>query len=194
VFDLPFDSVRQLAGNLTPIHGVLFSKKLVEGGCRFDERLDRLEDWDFWLQVARRADMVHLPGVSAAYRVHESSGVHEDAGPEGAATQRIYEKWIASWSADEGAALMERVWACADLEWDLAATKGRLEDAGRDVARLSESLARLSESVTQLTQITQVHRATAADCERRLADVYTSKSWRVTAPLRWLTGFFKTRK
>ena len=39
--DLPFDGARQLAGNLTPIHSVLFRKSLVERGCRFDERLDR---------------------------------------------------------------------------------------------------------------------------------------------------------
>jgi glycosyltransferase involved in cell wall biosynthesis len=198
VFDLPFDSVRQLAGNLTPIHAVLFSRKLVEGGCRFDETLDRLEDWDFWLQVARRTGMTHLPGVSAAYRVHESSGVHRDAGPEGAATQRIYEKWMVTWTAGEGAALMERAWACADLEWELTRVRAGLEDAGRNVTHLTESVARLTESLARLGESlgdqraqAEKYRLLAAEHERRIADLMGATSWRVTAPLRWLSSKFK---
>jgi LmbE family N-acetylglucosaminyl deacetylase len=152
VFDLPFDSLRQLAGNLTPIHGVLFSSKLLERGCRFDETLDRLEDWDFWLQVSRHADMVHLLGVSAAYRVHESSGVHQDAGPGGAATQRVYENWRDSWTAGQGAALMQRAWACTDFERELAAAQAKLEEASLNAARLAESLARLTESEARLAE------------------------------------------
>jgi LmbE family N-acetylglucosaminyl deacetylase/glycosyltransferase involved in cell wall biosynthesis len=190
VFDLPFDSVRQLAGNLTPIHAVLFSRKLVESGCRFDESLDRLEDWDFWLQVARRSDITHLPGVSAAYRVHESSGVHQDAGPEGAATQRIYEKWIATWTAGEGAALMERAWACADLEWELTRNRAGLEDAGRNVTRLAESVTRLTEALAHQTHIAEAQTALATDRERRIADLIASTSWRVTTPFRWLASRF----
>jgi O-antigen biosynthesis protein len=186
VFDLPFDAVRQLAGNLTPIHGVLFSRKLLERGCRFDETLEHLEDWDFWLQIAGHANMVHLPGVSAAYRVHESSGVHQGAGPQGASTQRIYEKWMSLWSAGQGAALMQRVWACTDLERELAITRCRLEQATRDITRLSESVARLTGSLTQQIGI-------AEDRERRVTELLASKSWRITAPLRWLGSALKPR-
>jgi len=187
LFDLPFDGVRQLAGNLTPIHGVLFSRKALERGCRFDEALDRLEDWDFWLQVARLAQMVHLPGVSAAYRVHESSGVHRDAGPEGAATQRIYEKWMNAWTANEGAALMERAWACDDLERELAATRGKLEEAHQNIARLSET-------TTNLAALVQAQTSMVEQRDRYVRELLDSSSWRVTGPLRWLASILKPHK
>ena len=51
---LPFDAMRLLAGNWMPLHSVLFSIRLRDLGCRFDEQLDLYEDWDFWLQAAQQ--------------------------------------------------------------------------------------------------------------------------------------------
>jgi hypothetical protein len=135
--------------------------------------------------------MVHVQGVSAAYRVHESSGVHHDAGPGGAATQRVYEKWLASWSAGQGAALMQRAWSCADLELDLAASRAGLEDANGNIARLSQAIARVTESIAHQTNIAEAQSAIAADRERQINELLGSTSWRVTAPLRWLRSKFK---
>jgi O-antigen biosynthesis protein len=156
VFDLPFDAVRQLAGNLTPIHAVLFSRRVLAGGLRFDEALDRYEDWDFWLQLGRVTPFVHLPGVSAAYRIHDSSGVHTDPGPLSASSLPIYQKWRALWQAGQEGPLMERVWAAHDLE--LA-----LQDANRAIQRqritldehwatLAQQQATLSLQQSMLTQ------------------------------------------
>ncbi|MBU3739737.1 MAG: glycosyltransferase, partial [Rhodoferax sp.] len=128
VLDLPFDGIRQLAGNLTPIHALLFRRRLLELGCRFDESLALLEDWDFWLQAARHTHFVHLPGVSAAYRIHPSSGVHTDPGPSGEPSALIYQKWQASWTPAQRAALMQRVWSHTDLESRLHETQGGLAD------------------------------------------------------------------
>jgi hypothetical protein len=134
VFDLPFDAVRQLSGNLTPIHAVLFRRALVEQGCRFDETLDHYEDWDFWVQMARLTVPVHVPGVSAVYRIHDSSGVHDDAGVDSRSSQRIQHKWLQRCSPQELGALMKRVW-----DHDVLAR--RLDDAQLAAALDAQALA-----------------------------------------------------
>jgi hypothetical protein len=134
VFDLPFDAVRQLSGNLMPIHAVLFRRSLVEQGCRFDETLDRYEDWDFWVQMARLTVPVHVPGVSAVYRIHDSSGVHDDAGVDSRSSQRIQHKWLQRSSPQELGALMKRVW-----DHDVLAQ--RLDDTRHAAALDAQALA-----------------------------------------------------
>jgi len=159
VFDLPFDRTQMQAGNLMPIHAVLFNRALLSKGCRFDEALDRYEDWDFWLQVVKHTTMVHVPGISAAYVVHPSSGVHEDAGPRSAHTQHIYAKHSPHWSEAEWAALMERNWAYPEL--------ARQHDADQQ-AQLA------------LAALQTAH----AELNRQLTAMTESRSWRITAPLR----------
>lgn len=192
-FDLPFDGVRQLAGNLTPIHAVLFRRELVARGCRFDEALDRFEDWDFWLQVASHATMVHLPGVSAAYRIHQSSGVHEDSGPLGAPTQVIYKKWQATWSAGQGAALMERAWSCANLEVELASARASLNELHEVLAQHARTINRLIQQAAEQTHAADIQRQLAEDRQRQIMDLLQSTSWRLTVPLRWLSSKLRPR-
>lgn len=148
-FDLPFDPLRQRAGNLTPIHAVLFERALCDEGCRFDEALDRYEDWDFWLQVAARTAMAHVPGVSAAYRIHASSGVHEETGPGGASTQTVVDKWQATWTPEHRAEILERVWAyeaqsaaAHQAQQALATTQEALHQHSADLASSLRDLAR----------------------------------------------------
>jgi glycosyltransferase involved in cell wall biosynthesis/LmbE family N-acetylglucosaminyl deacetylase len=148
-FDLPFDAIRQLAGNLMPIHAVLFSAKVLEQGCRFDESLDRYEDWDFWLQLSKLAPMVHLPGVSGAYRIHESSGVHLDAGAAGTASGVVYEKWETHWSREQIGKIMHRAWSHPELQASLADYRLRLASVELDAKTLRDSMAHLQENHTQ---------------------------------------------
>ena len=148
-FDLPFDAIRQMAGNLMPIHAVLFSAKVLARGCHFDESLDRYEDWDFWLQLAKLAPMVHLPGVSGAYRIHESSGVHSDAGAAGAASADIYQKWETVWSREQIGQIMHRVWSHPEVEARLADTQQRLACAQDETLQLREAIAHLNDAQAQ---------------------------------------------
>ena len=148
-FDLPFDAIRQAAGNLMPIHAVLFKAGVLAQGCRFDEALDRYEDWDFWLQVANLAPMAHLPGVSGVYRIHESSGVHSDAGPAGAAAAVMYQKWEKQWTPQQIGQIMQRVWSHPELEANLADTRLRLVSNEGEITQLRDAIALRDSAVTQ---------------------------------------------
>ena len=148
-FDLPFDAIRQMAGNLMPIHAVLFSAKVLERGCHFDESLDRYEDWDFWLQLAKLAPMVHLPGVSGAYRIHESSGVHSDAGAAGLSSGNIHQKWEAQWTRAQIGQIMHRVWSHPEIEARLTDTQQRLTAAENEKAQLPNSIKHMEDAQTQ---------------------------------------------
>ena len=94
-FGRPFDHSLLLARNFMPIHAVLFSHAAVEAGCRFDERLDVLEDWDFWLQVAQLGEMRHVAGETAYYRIHAGGGwgVSDQAEKARVATIYVHDKW-----------------------------------------------------------------------------------------------------
>jgi hypothetical protein len=149
-FDYPFDAVRQLAGNMTPIHAVLFDARLLERGCRFDEGLDRYEDWDFWLQLARQTVFVHLPGVSAVYRIHPSSGVHEDSGAQSLSSARIYAKWEPTWGPDQIGEVMRRVWSHNDLEVQLELSEQRRAEARQVADAAVAQISKVNERVDGL--------------------------------------------
>lgn len=213
VFDLPFDGIRQLAGNLMPIHAVLFKADVVLRGCRFDEQLDRLEDWDFWLQLARLAPMVHLPGVSAVYRIHDSSGVHNDSGPLGAASGRVYAKWESQWTSEQIGQIMQRAWAYPEMEtrlteslarWQLA-EKGLQTTAAQQIACITQQMTCIAQQAATIEQQAsmlaseRMHagamlhdlqaRLTHAETERMA--IFHSSSWKLTRLWRWIGNALK---
>ena len=172
-FDMPFDSVRQMAGNMTPIHAVLFRATVQSKGCHFDEALDRLEDWDFWLQIANLAPMVHLPGVSAVYRIHESSGVHTDVGPEGAATRRIYEKWEPYWTQQQTAQIMQRVWTYSEMET-------RLNSVHEHLTIAQQSLAAQQSTITKQNSFIADQASCITEQTNKIEQLRTSRSAWIT--------------
>jgi hypothetical protein len=68
-YNQPFNRFRLMNGNFIPIHAVTFSRRFVDMGCRFDESLDNMEDWDFWIQLSRLAFFHHFPEVTATYHL-----------------------------------------------------------------------------------------------------------------------------
>ena len=95
---------RMILNNFIPIHGVTFDRKFIDLGCRFDEQLKFMEDWDFWLQLSRLAKFRHVPAVTSTYHMVGSSA----ASPH---MQEVYdcqshinavrEKWLPKWTAVE---------------------------------------------------------------------------------------------
>lgn len=225
VMDLPYDAIRLLAGNLMPIHAVLFSQKLLALGCRFDEGLNLHEDWDFWLQVARHTPFAHVPGVSAAYRMSDSSGVHVDNSQTLDSIQNIFDKWQTRWEPRQALQLMQRVRSHDDVELRLTEKNKSLETAEEALAQQRQAVHQQALNIDQLlTQAGQqraeaeqqrVHaeqlrrlveqelarteqRRAQAELQaerhaREIADLKASSSWRVTAPLRWLSARIKPK-
>jgi len=198
VFDLPFDALKQLAGNLTPIHAVLFNSRVLASGCRFDESLDLYEDWDFWLQLAQLSPLVHLPGVSGVYRIHDSSGVHTEAGPMGAGSALVFHKWADRWTCQQFGQIMQRVWRYPELEYHLADVQQSLEEVKQQVATAESQLLQKQEEIQALTQSNQLLITQKAQAEelltqrtRDIRPMLGSNSWRLNRPLRTLVTWHK---
>ncbi|MDE1942804.1 MAG: glycosyltransferase [Betaproteobacteria bacterium] len=176
-FALPFDALRLLAGNWIPPQGILFRRSLLERGCRVDEALDLYEDWDFWLQAAQFGPFVHVPGVSACYRIHDSSGVHRLEPFTNPTSLALYRKWLPRLADDQLAGLMQRVWQAPELQESLR----QQQDENRKLAgQRAEALSSLSRQRAELTHTRELLGAR----EALIRQILASTSWRLTAPLR----------
>lgn len=96
VLDEPFDPTRLWCANFLPIHAVMFARALVTPERRFDETMPVYEDWDFWQQLAQHERFLHVPGVSASYRLIGDSGLSAEQDAALAKTWReaFYRKWL----------------------------------------------------------------------------------------------------
>lgn len=109
VFSTPFDLALLKRDNYIPIHSVLFSRALLTLKCQFDEKLDIYEDWDFWLQCSQHSEFLHVPSVSAYYRMGGDSGTaqlrQKDKYTPGsqsyAARINLFQKWLPSIDAQQ---------------------------------------------------------------------------------------------
>lgn len=201
VMGLPYDPQRLLSGNWMPLHSVLFSVRLRDLGCRFDEQLDLYEDWDFWLQAAQHTPFLHAPVVTAFYRTHESSGVHHHAAFHGEASRIIYDKWCHRWTADQMAQIMARNWQHSELQAALRTTQLEAEQLHAALNRVTAERTQVS---AQRDQLSAQRDQLSADCQQLQQDLVqlklstlplvehqhalnqllSSRSWRITAPMR----------
>jgi len=172
VFNCAMDPVLLMCGNSLPIHGVLFSRKLRDEGCCFDEKLDLFEDWDFWLQVSEKARFVFVSGVSAYYRLAGESGVQNIQPVYGEAVRIIYRKWRVRWSEERLLELMNRCVVQAEAS---AQELIELRAAYQEVVELRVAYQELIEL-----------RAAYQEKQGALRAMEQSTSWRMTAWLRWL--------
>lgn len=107
VYNHPYNAALLRRGNYIPFHAVLFSSKLIENGCRFDESFLIYEDWDFWLQVSEYTEFYYLNKISATYHINGTSG--SGGASENSANdmeqdhfkRMVYEKWSKVWSSKQ---------------------------------------------------------------------------------------------
>ena len=98
IFGGPYNRAFLFRSNYLAIHAVLFSRRVVDAGHRFDETMTIFEDWDFWLQLSQRAPFAFTGKPTAVY--HATVG-QSSAGAGGnldrdllvAQRMRLMDKW-----------------------------------------------------------------------------------------------------
>ncbi len=158
-FAYPFDATRLLAENFIPIHAALFSRTLLELGCRVDESFDMYEDWDFWIQLSRFTDFWFVNEMSAVYRINRQSGsgVHIDHSRREAALRTLYKKWLGELSDDQVVNLMQPI--------------RQIPQKDKQITSLQQAVADLNQAVTERdVQVTGLNQA-VAERDKQIADL-----------------------
>jgi hypothetical protein len=100
IFGGPFDRAALLRSNYLQMNAVMFHREVLAAGCRFDESMPILEDWDFWLQLASRFDFAFTGQPTAIYHADAgSSGAGAGANLDREKTLAQRNRLVAKWSA-----------------------------------------------------------------------------------------------
>ncbi|QQD72743.1 glycosyltransferase [Acidithiobacillus ferrivorans] len=197
VYGCEWSKNRLLLANYIPINSVLFSRKILDFGCAFDENLYILEDWDWWLQVANYTSFNHIPGVSACYRYELGESNHSRLYKEWRFI--LYKKWIGILGVDR---FIEESFEWAQQADSMRQEKSLLLDEAkqrdiyidtlrhcigsleteRDSNRQEKSLL-LDEAKQRDIYIDTLHHRIGSLATER-DSMLQSWSWRVTQPLR----------
>ena len=94
----PFSREHLLRSNYLAIHAVLFHRRFVEAGARFDASYEVFEDWDFWLQLVQHTDFAFVMKPTAIYHVDTGvSGGGGGANLDREAALRSRARLVAKW-------------------------------------------------------------------------------------------------
>lgn len=158
VYNEPYDATRLLCRNYIPIHAALFSRTLVDEGCRFDESLNLSEDWDFWIQLSKRTEFLHLDTISATYRTNNSdSNIWNDHTLAEQAALSVIEKWRTGWTSEQLFAITGKAWDFGRAVAQKLELKEQLQmqsilllaDRDKTVEEKRAAMEKLKEAVTQ---------------------------------------------
>ncbi|EGV33907.1 glycosyl transferase family 2 [Thiorhodococcus drewsii AZ1] len=188
-FGESFGRAKLLAGNFLPIHTVLFARSLLDAGCRFDPDLDRFEDWDFWLQVAQHTDFAERSVVTAFYRIDAGAGfgVSAPATEVEAHARVLAAKWCVRISPESFLELME----LARQHRFMERLQAELSALGLSTLNAEDASVQIPEFCRDLSISQERHAQAARRCQDALSVLTRSRSWRLTAPLRWLFGYLR---
>lgn len=109
VFEQDYDPIMLLRDNYVPIHAMLFERSLFDEGCRFDNRFDIFEDWDFWIQVSQLTPFRHIHQLTAFYRGGGDSETsaedvnvrYDNESVMGKARIKVFNKWLGKWTGEQ---------------------------------------------------------------------------------------------
>jgi len=74
-FSTPFDENRILFENFIPFMTLMMDREAFEWAGVIDESFEIYEDWDLIIRLSERYTPLHVPKVTAHYRVHSEGGV-----------------------------------------------------------------------------------------------------------------------
>ena len=189
-----FDRLQLLLGNYIPVHAVLFSRIVVEEGCRMDESLDLYEDWDFWLQVATFGDFIFVNQLTAYYRIGGESG--QGTRPDKMIAEQVNERLFVKWRQKINRTdLLNLVNHAHSLETRLNEIKSERDSAITERYVLEENLNYIiSERNRQINYLLeQEHeqrnvvnnlRVITDELRNEIHAFRSSTSWQITKPLR----------
>ena len=189
----PYEKSHLICANLFVLHTVLFDLSLRQSGCRFDEDLNIYEDWDFWLQASEHTDFFFVQKPTAYYRIHDSSGVHQQVAFTGDAYRQIYRKWQARWRPEDIEQLMLRNASENATNMALKNTQIALQQTQVEFAQTKSQLetvnAKLEEKLNELKSLQEINSGNATkiqSLENTLGLMQNSRSWRWTRAIRSL--------
>lgn len=201
-YERALDAGRLLLKNETPLIGVGHERALADAAGGFDPAFDLFEDWDFLIRLARLAPVVHVPEVTALYRVRAGSNV-TDLAPWGSpaaveARRRLYAKHAAAVTPEAMIAFVDEAVGNLDAalgrESFLVGEYARVEAEVKDVRRVFEAaLAAAHEDARQFREesatreqslaVQNSHlRADLAKRDETLEAIYRSRVWRFFSP------------
>ncbi len=144
-----------------PLNSVLFSKKFIENGCRFDKHFKMNSEWDFLLQLARHSDF-HYTDQTAAV-CHAETVLGKDGAVRQADKEqwklKIYDKWSKIWSADEldqTFTILEKLQHSESPEEKTERTSGATEDKSVQLNTLQEENRALTEKIEKLSRTNEI--------------------------------------
>lgn len=209
VFEEDFDPILLMRDNYIPIHAILFDRKLLETGCRFDEAFDIYEDWDFWLQLSQHTSFQHIDSITAFYRDGGDSDTavedvrlrYEADSDLGRARAAIFEKWLPTWTGERVNALIgqldQSVLLCeqdlrihrelqknAELQHEIEKRELQLNELKLQLQNTALQLQNTALQLEQLQTHSQQQSQHVSELEQRLNNIYDSTSWKLMGPVR----------
>ena len=215
VFNSAYDPVFLMLENTIPIHALLFSKQLLDSGCKLDESLSVFEDWDLWLQFAQFTSFYHVDAISAGYRTNGSSAAGWGMSPLEVDQHRhqLISKWQTRWSAEQldkalhwhQTARNEQLALCQQQKGKVMQDHKTLHNAHQQLEkRLDEqlsahqSLEKLHSKLINEHQILNHHyhntQTQLHNTQAELQNILNSSIWRYTHRLRQLGTWLKVKK
>jgi len=190
-----------IIANRMTIHSVIFSRALVEAGCRFNEELDFYEDWDFWLQVRLKTRFAHLVEPSAIYQISPTSEISSGSDEINKLRFTLIRKWLSQLPDKDMNTLVEKVRGLEELEHLLAHPENIAKTVNEHLiheSKVVETLKQANLEREQLEQQANFEREQLNHERNLLAEeierIKKTLSWRITSPIRKVRGLAKIER